>query len=291
MEDRAHYVLIGAFTFAVIAGAFGFLFWLHNTVGKKESVFYRVIFDGAVSGLGVGNPVVFNGIRVGEVTDLQLNPDKPSQVTAMLTVHKATPIRSDTRVGLEFTGLTGIASVSLKGISATTPLLEKEEGEPPTLKADASASQDVGQAVREVVTRATAAIDEDRAALHQAMQNLAVFTTALARNADQVDEIVSNSKEATASFRELAENLDRRTADIAAGISKFTAAATKQIEIVGADTHRAVGNIDKAVTDLAQNPQRILFGGGGSKPTPPKSPEGVGPPTRTRRQSKPPTPE
>ena len=69
--------------------------------------------------------MLFNGIRVGEVTDLQLNPDKPSQVTATLPVNKATPIRSDTRVGLEFAGLTGIASVSLKGVSATTPLMNE----------------------------------------------------------------------------------------------------------------------------------------------------------------------
>ena len=55
---------------------------------------------------------------------------------ALLAVNKATPIRSDTRVGLEFAGLTGVASVSLKGVSAKTPLIEREEGEPPTLRAD-----------------------------------------------------------------------------------------------------------------------------------------------------------
>ena len=136
MERKANYVLIGLFTFAVVAGAFGFVFWIHQTAGKKQSVIYRVIFDSSVSGLHRGGPVLFNGIRVGEVTDLQLSADKPSEVTATLQVNKATPIRSDTHVGLEFTGLTGIASVSLKGVSATTPLIEREEGEPPTLKAE-----------------------------------------------------------------------------------------------------------------------------------------------------------
>jgi phospholipid/cholesterol/gamma-HCH transport system substrate-binding protein len=264
MEDRAKYVLIGVFTFAVIATAFGFLFWLHNTVGKKESVYYRVIFDGAVSGLGVGGPVLFNGIRVGEVTNLKLNPDNPSQVTAILTVNKATPIRSDTRVSLEFTGLTGIASVALKGVSATTPLIEKEEGEPPTLKADATASQDLAQAVRDALGRVDTVIDENRQGLHEVIQNLAAFTAALARNADQVDAIMTNTKEATASVHELATNLDTRTAEITTGVNKFTSTATKQIEIVGGDAHRTLINIDKAVTDLARNPQRILFGGGGS---------------------------
>jgi len=256
MERKANYVLIGLFTFAVIAGAFGFVFWIHQTSGKKQSVAYRVIFDGSVSGLRVGGPVLFNGIRVGEVTALRLNPDHPSQVTAMLSVNKATPIRSDTWVGLEFAGLTGIASVSLKGVSATTQLLEKEEGEPPTLKADPSASQDMMQAVRDVLNKAEAVIADNQEALHQMIQNLALFSVALSRNADGIDQVINNSKEATASIHTLAENLDKRTDEITVGINKMTAAATRQIEIVG-----------RAVTDLARNPQRILFGGGGGGST------------------------
>jgi phospholipid/cholesterol/gamma-HCH transport system substrate-binding protein len=266
MEKRANFVLIGLFTFAVVAGAFGFVYWIHHTSGKKQSVSYRVIFDGTVSGLRTGGAVLFNGIRVGEVTDLRLSADNPKEVVAMLSVNKATPIRSDTRVGLEFTGLTGIASVSLKGVSASTPLLEKEEGEPPTLKADASASQDLMQAVRDVLTKADAVIADNQEALHLAIQNLGIFTTALARNADRIDQVMINTEKATASIYELADNVDKRTAEVTTGVNMFTATATKQIEIVGGDAHRALIHIDKAVTDLARNPQRILFGGGDSSP-------------------------
>jgi phospholipid/cholesterol/gamma-HCH transport system substrate-binding protein len=262
MERKANYVLIGLFTVAVVAGAFGFVFWIHHTSGKKQSVIYRVIFDTSVSGLRRGAPVLFNGIRVGEVTDLHLTPDKPSQVTATLQVNKATPIRSDTRVGLEFAGLTGVASVSLKGVSATTPLIEREEGEPPTLKADLSASQDMMQAVHEALNNANAIIAENREALRKAVADLAVFTAALARNADSIDEVVNNTKQAAASIRDLADHLDKRTDEITVGVNKLTDTATKQITIVGGDAHRAITNIDRAVTDLAKNPQRFLFGGG-----------------------------
>jgi phospholipid/cholesterol/gamma-HCH transport system substrate-binding protein len=252
MERKANFVLIGLFTLAVIAGIFGFVFWIHQTAGKKQSVAYRVIFDGTVSGLRVGSAVLFNGIRVGEVTDLRLNVEKPTQVTAMLQVNKATPIRSDTRVGLEFTGLTGIASVSLRGISATTTLLEKEEGEPPTLKADPNAGQDMMQAAREVLAKAMDVITENQEDLHKAIANVVVFTDSLARNAASIDEIVANTKHATASASELADNLDKRTAEITIGINRLTSTATRQIEIVG-----------KSIVDLTHNPQRFLFGGGG----------------------------
>jgi len=260
MERKAHYALIGLFTFAVVAGVFGFIFWLHHSSGKKQAVAYRVIFDSSVSGLQVGGNVLFNGIRVGEVTSLRIDPDKPSQVIAMLAVNKSTPIRSDTRVGLEFAGLTGVAAVSLKGVSARTPLIEREEGEPPTLKADPSASQDMMQAARDVLNKAEEVIAANQEAMHQAITDIATFSASLARNSDNVDSIVreaketmSNAREATASARSLIENLDKRTDDITIGINKMTATATRQIDSAG-----------RAITDLAHNPQRFLFGGGPS---------------------------
>jgi len=270
MERKAHYALIGFFTLAVVAGAFGFIFWLHHSSGKKQQVAYRVIFDSSVSGLQVGGNVLFNGIRVGEVTSLRLDPDQPSRVIAMLGVNKATPIRSDTRVGLEFAGLTGVASVSLKGVSATTPLIEREEGEPPTLKADPSASQDMMQAARDVLNKAEDVIAANQEAVHQAITDIASFSASLARNTDNVDSIMkdaratmSNAKEATASARTLIDNLDKRTDDITLGVNRMTATATRQIEIAG-----------KAIVELTHNPQRILFGGGSnnSAPTPAATP-------------------
>jgi len=287
MERKAHYALIGLFTFAVVAGAFGFIFWLHHSSGKKQAVAYRVIFDSSVSGLQVGGNVLFNGIRVGEVTSLRLDADKPNQVVAMLAVNKSTPIRSDTRVGLEFAGLTGVAAVSLKGVSANTPLIEREEGEPPTLKADPSASQDMMQAARDVLNKAEEVIAANQEALHQAIADIATFSASLARNSDSVDSIVSdakvtmsNAREATASARSLMENLDKRTDDITIGINKMTATATRQIDIAG-----------RAITDLAHNPQRFLFGGSSSSAAPapaaaaaPPRPATATPPRRQQSQ-------
>ena len=280
MERKAHYALIGLFTFAVVAGAFAFVFWLHHSSGKKQAVAYRVIFDSSVSGLQVGGNVLFNGIRVGEVTNLRLDREKPNEVVAMLAVNKSTPIRSDTRVGLEFAGLTGVAAVSLKGVSAKTPLIEREEGEPPTLRADPSASQDMMQAAREVLNKAEEVITTNQEALHQAIADIATFSASLARNSDSVDSIVrdakdtmSNAKEATASAHTLMENLDKRTNDITIGVNKMTATATRQIDTAG-----------KAITDLAHNPQRFLFGGGGSSGSSSEAQAAPAPAPRKRTQ-------
>ena len=93
METRAPFVVVGAFVLAAIAAVFGFVYWLHNTGGLGPRTTYHVQFEGSVPGLLVGAAVLFNGIRVGEVTELGLAPDNPRRVNATISVASTTPVR------------------------------------------------------------------------------------------------------------------------------------------------------------------------------------------------------
>jgi len=93
------FVLIGAFVLAAIAAVFGFVYWLNNTGGLGPRATYHVQFEGSVPGLMVGAAVLFNGIRVGEVTDLGLAADNARRVNATISVASSTPVRADTKSG------------------------------------------------------------------------------------------------------------------------------------------------------------------------------------------------
>ena len=142
MEIRARYVLIGLFTLAVIAAGFGFVYWLNAFGGWSEKPVYLVRFEGSVTGLLVGGPVLFNGIRVGEVTALRLEPDNPKQVVATIAVDPGTRVHADTQVGLEQQGLlSGSPAVTLTGGSPSSPLIVPRKGVPPLLVAEPGAGQ------------------------------------------------------------------------------------------------------------------------------------------------------
>ena len=160
METRAPFVIVGAFVLAAIAAVFGFVYWLNNAggIGKRES--YEVVFNGPVPGLLVGAAVLFNGIRVGEVTSLELVADRPSNVHATIAVAEYTPVRSDTKVGLDFQGLTGVPVVSLEG--------GENAGAPPVrgpLTADKAAGQSMTQAARDALRKVDAVLGENAAPL------------------------------------------------------------------------------------------------------------------------------
>lgn len=190
MEVRARHFLIGLFVLAMITVGFVFVYWLKNVGGLGERTLYRVRFEQAASGLRPGSAVLFNGIRVGEVTDLRLSRDNPKQVMATIAVDRNTPVRADTQVGVEIQGLMGSPAVALKGGEAAAPPLGAAAGTPPLLSADAAASQDTMQAAREVLRRIDKILAENADPLRNTMANLSTFSDALARNSGGVDKLV-----------------------------------------------------------------------------------------------------
>jgi phospholipid/cholesterol/gamma-HCH transport system substrate-binding protein len=279
METRASYVLIGTFTLAAIAAAFGFVFWFSNPNQGVARATYRVMFAGSVSGLRAGASVLFNGIRVGEVADLRLNPENPQQVVATVGIDHTVPIRSDTQVGLEFQGLTGIASLSLKGGTLAKPPLVSTDGMPPLIMADPNAGQDAIQAGRDLLRRVDTFFAENESSLRASIRNFEVFSATLARNSERIDRILAGVETVTGgpdgkgeisdavhSIKLLADNLDKRTAELSASLLRFTGTGLRQWEALAADGRRTLSVVERAVKNFDRNPQRILFGGGSSEP-------------------------
>jgi phospholipid/cholesterol/gamma-HCH transport system substrate-binding protein len=193
METRAPYALIGAFVLAVIAAVFGFVYWLNNAGGLGQRAVYHVRFENSVSGLLTGAAVLFNGIRVGEVTELRLSPDDPRQVMATIAVVPSTPVRADTQAGLEFQGLTGVPVIVLQGGSATAPAPQGGF----VLIADPTSGQSVTQAARVALQRVDAVLSENAAPLRETIANINTFAGALARNSEKVDGIIAGLERMT----------------------------------------------------------------------------------------------
>ncbi len=192
METRAPYIIVGAFVLAAIAAVFGFAYWLNNAggIGKRDS--YQLTFNGPVPGLLVGAGVLFNGIRVGEVTALELVADHPHEVHATIAVAERTPVRADTKVNLDFQGLTGVPVVALEG--GENPSAPPVQG---SLVAEPGAGQSMTQAARDALRKVDTVLSENAAPLHDAIANLSTFTEGLAHNTPKLDGIVAGLERMT----------------------------------------------------------------------------------------------
>jgi phospholipid/cholesterol/gamma-HCH transport system substrate-binding protein len=282
METRANFVLIGAFTLAVIAAAFGFVMWFQSLHTTKTRTPLRIIFEGPAAGLRNGGSVNFNGIRVGEVVSVKL--DNPRRVVALAMVANDAPIRKDTRVGLEFQGLTGVAAISLKGGEEAAPGVPLDEDGIPVLTADPNSLQDVTEAIRGTLQNINRVVADNQAAVKNSLHNLEAFTASLARNSEKIDSMMLKvdgvmSKadslmlgldtlaggkdggelfQTVKSIRELAEDFDKRSGALMS------------------DGRRTLGDISRAVNNLDRNPTRLIFGPANSSASaPPPAPAAV----------------
>lgn len=131
MENRAHYILIGTFAIIVSAAMMLFALWFARASFNQTFAIYDVVFIGPVRGLATGGEVRFQGIKVGELTNLRLDPKDPNRVLARVRIDANTPVRTSTTAQLEPLGLTGVSLIQLGAGDPKDPALRPKLGQPP----------------------------------------------------------------------------------------------------------------------------------------------------------------
>jgi phospholipid/cholesterol/gamma-HCH transport system substrate-binding protein len=282
-----------------VLGAFLFIFWFSGGPNKQAGRDqYRVVFTSSVSGLARGSQVLFNGLKVGEVVNIDLAPD-PSEVFAVIEVDRRTPVKTDTRARLEYQGLTGVGSIALAGGSADAPRLEGKDGKVAEIRADRSDFQNIVETLQELtnkvdrvlgsadpqrigrmidsIDRFVTTLDDNRDNVAAALKNAAELTAKLNSSAERLEAFLGGKKgeggvfdevtEAAQSLRRLAESLDRRTKEIGENMKSFTGPGLKQYEALAADARKTLDEINRTVRTIGKNPEQVIFG---AKPTVPE---------------------
>ncbi len=218
METRAHHVLIGAFTVVVVVLAVLFALWLGKSSLSKQHHYYDIIFTEAVTGLSTGSPVQYNGIQVGQVSQLKLDPRDPRKVLARIQVAADTPIKDDTRAKLGLLGLTGVAFVQLTGGAPdSAPLMPTPENPVPVIKSESSALTKLLASGSDVVTNLNGILDRlggivsqqnvDR--ISSTLENIDRTTTALAAEREDLRQLIQQASEASVQLNKTLVGADR----------------------------------------------------------------------------------
>ena len=213
METKANTALIGAFTLIVLALGFVFIYWLARGDEKTANAPLKVIFEDPVTGLSVGSQVVLNGIKIGDVKTLDLDPDNPKVVVAGLAVKPLKSIKTDTQVTLGFQGLTGVGYIEMAGGSPDLQPIWTAMPEP-TIKAARSSMQDLLAGARGIISRADSTlksvetlVTQNTANISKAVQDVQRFTGALAQNSDKVGNLVDQVATASAGIADATKRL------------------------------------------------------------------------------------
>ena len=154
METRASYVMVGSFVMVCILGLFVALIWLTGAQYRQEFAYYRTVFTGAVTGLGRGTTVRYNGIDVGSITELAFDPEDPSRVIVTVQIDPKVPLHDDSVASIESQGFTGATYLEIAGGTAASAILKAKPGQQyPLIPSKPNTLQQLAQAGPELVSR------------------------------------------------------------------------------------------------------------------------------------------
>jgi phospholipid/cholesterol/gamma-HCH transport system substrate-binding protein len=282
METRANYVAVGAFVVACILALVITMLWLAGFQYSHEYEYYRTNFHGAVTGLGKGTAVRYNGIEVGRVADLSFDPNDPKNVITTLQIQPGLGIREDSVSSIEPQGLTGGAYVEISGGSKNAPILTKQPGEDyPVIKSAPSALQQLTAGAPELLAklnniadRLTAVLSEqNQQHLTHVLANLDSTTAALASRSGELEDTLTNLHEASKGLPTVVANADtsvRKFGKLSDDADEFVRGEGLS-ELAGliSDTRRTVASLDRLSNQLDRQPTKLIFGDRRKGYTPP----------------------
>ena len=241
MERDAHYAAVGIATVALLLALAVFTIWLARLQFNKDYDVYDIVFYGPVRGLSEGGEVHFNGIRVGEVTDLNLDPQKGDQVIARVRLNGTTPVRVTSRAQLEPQGITGLNYIQITAGDANSALLKSQypESAVPVIQSQPSPLAELLSGSGTVLAQTVDALNRINRVMSD--DNIRSFSTSL-KNI----ESISNEFEAR---KGMLKQLEEALTSANAAIKEYEALGADTRRLINVDGRRAIDNINKATGD------------------------------------------
>ncbi|MFA5959552.1 MAG: MlaD family protein [Tatlockia sp.] len=297
MEAKTNYTLVGLAVLILAGALLATGLWLSVGFDQKKYDTYLVYIREAVSGLSDQSPVKFNGVKVGFVNKIKLNPADPQQVELLLSIEEGTPITASTTATLISQGITGNTFVGLSAGSADLTPLKPKPNEPyPVIPATPSLFHQLDMVLKEVsesVNKVSKQIGEvfnreNIENVNQALKNIKTFSGVMAKNSKHINqsiqsadvllhnasvashhfpELMKDLKEGVASMRSMANSMTDAGKSVSTTMESGKSAIDKisQQAVPSAITvlHRMetiAANLEKVSAQMRQNPAVIIRG-------------------------------
>ena len=259
METKVNLGLVGAFVLVLAGVLIGVALWLASGgMWQQRYDLYLAVEEESVAGLNLNAPVKYNGVEVGKVRSITLDPQDPQRVNLLLAIARGTPIKQDTVAMLKAQGLTGIAYVELSGGAPNAPALRILPGARyPVIATKSSLST----RLENVLTRVLAKLDgtsgnlnaflstENQRAFSTALADVARVSHTLAARAPSIDRAITDAGSTL-------HNTARSSNQLAPALQGITRGATA-VERMGNAARQTSLDAGKAVTSIGAAAQRM----------------------------------
>jgi|SRR3989339_783270 len=253
METKINYTVVGIFVVALLAALIAIFVWLSAFWNQKSYTTYITYLNEAASGLSEQSVVRFNGVPVGFVSGIALNPTNPQQVRITMQVEKGAPITTSTYATLKAQGVTGVSYIELDVTDNTGKPLTVLVGEKyPVIVSKLSLLEQLGTTLREVtvsirdLSRSVHQVltGQNEIAIRNSLQNISVFTKTLADNSQQMDATLKNIEATSAQLPQLTKQF-QTTLQAAQQTANQLTKASEDVSLTMQDSRIVMQNVSQ----------------------------------------------
>lgn len=223
MDSRRDRIKLGVFMMSALAVGVGVLIYLVGVNLQQEEDRYMIRYEQSVTGLQSGSLVTLNGVRVGEVREMSINPNNVEQIQITIGLTPGTPVKTDTRAYLLSQGITGLKYIDLQEstkkakrlepgseIMAGKGLIDKLSDRADTLSATADdivrnlayiTREDNRRRIDEILVKVDKAVANANMLMEEATKTLIVARGILERNEASIDATIAGVGSASVEFR------------------------------------------------------------------------------------------
>jgi phospholipid/cholesterol/gamma-HCH transport system substrate-binding protein len=306
MENKAHAMAAGIFVALLTALVLGLASWLTRATGVRDP--YEISTRETVTGLQEQAPVRFRGVDVGKVKKITFDPKAAGNVLVRIEVDRDTPLTTDTYAQLSYQGVTGLAFIQLLDHGKAAPRLVPNDENPPRIplepglltkleekgelildrvnevatglntmlgapnqKRIADALENIGRAAGSTQQLAASLDSTVKKRLDPAIEQATVTLKGAQRTIDQVGAVAAQFGQTAQRLNAPGgpiERLGQGTDALSHAAETFTATTLPRIDRATEETTRTVRSMHRAIDELTENPQMLIYGEGKPQPGP-----------------------
>lgn len=253
MESRVNYTIVGLFVVVLAALIVLIGLWIAWQGHTSAYRTYAVYMEEAAIGLEIQAPVKFNGVTVGYVKEMSLDPRDPLRVRLLLDIKPNAPITESTVATLTAQGITGLTYIGLRNLTANAPPLLTKPGQPyPVIKWSPSFLVALDTALQQLTDNFKSVTNslnqlltqQNQESIKTSLANIAQFTNMLVANSQQVQTILRNTADSSHEMPQLIHEMHNTLI--------ATTEVAKQLTVVTQDASAALRDSRNVAQGISQ---------------------------------------
>lgn len=209
---------------------------------QEEGDTYFINFrEMSVNGVNEGSDVKYQGVRIGRVDRMDVNPEDLSSILVYVSIKKGFPVKKDMRAKLQYAGITGLRFVEISGGRTESESLQPG-GEILMGKGLGEKAEDIVLNVDSVVDAINDVLNpQNREKISGLLTNIekssAVLSRILGKREKNLENLFKNIEQSTVGLKNISQDFNKFTRQLSSLAEEI------KFKEIAEDSNRMIRNI------------------------------------------------